>query len=426
VALINKLPFKKVTYQPIVYNNNPNARVMVCITWKVSRCNGDPYDCGGSICGFDSFEACVGSSGGGGEYSSGTGVSWGGGGTSSGAGTNTTPVGGGGSSTPATNATRLYNSFSTTSIFNERGFLSSLSSDANTVLINFLNNNPYPSATTNSIKSFITSLCSNTNNSDWFTAQSPATQVAIFNYLVQNNFNAPSRSFVNWATNYLIANPTVTFQQFQNWFMGTTEGDDGTYDSAYWSNPSLTFPPQNLPTLVNFKNACPSKYDNAQTVCTNIGGNVLVMYNAVVAQNKKLNTCAIRISKALNYSGVVVPALPDNPNGTKNSITGADGKNYIINAKALNSWMRKTFGTSPSNYKHFTSSQGGVKGENFPALLANFNGIYSMVTPSSIHPTWGTGHADLLENGGCLLNCHFYDSNNNFVPVDFIDVWILP
>jgi hypothetical protein len=32
---------------------------------------------------------------------------------------------------------------------------------------------------------------------------------------------------------------------------------------------------------------------------------------------------------------------------------------------------------------------------------------------------------DLFENGECLLNCHFYDINNDFIPVDYIDIWIL-
>lgn len=234
-----------------------------------------------------------------------------------------------------------------------------------------------------------------------------------------------SIEFVEWGSNYLIQNPTVTWEKFKNQFMGVSEGQDGTYYAAYWENPNLTFPKQNLPTFVDFKNACPSKYSNAGSVCNDIGGNVLTMYNSVIAQNKKLNTCAIRISRALNYSGVVLPSLPNNPDGTKNSVTGADGKNYIINAKALNAWMKKTFGTNPSNYLHYTASQGGTKGENFSNLLANVKGIYSMVALQSIQSTWGTGHADLLENGGCLLNCHFYDTNNNFVPVYYIDVWIL-
>ena len=87
--------------------------------------------------------------------------------------------------------------------------------------------------------------------------------------------------------------------------------------------------------------------------------------------------------------------------------------------------MRKTFGTNSSNYHHFTSSQGGVNGQNFPNLISNKKGIYSMVSLPSIQNSWGTGHADLLEEGLCLLDCHFYDSANNIVPVSFIDIWIL-
>lgn len=55
----------------------------------------------------------------------------------------------------------------------------------------------------------------------------------------------------------------------------------------------------------------------------------------------------------------------------------------------------------------------------------NGDGIYSMVSRPEIHKTWGTGHTDILEDDNCRINCHFFDKNNNFVPVDYIDVWIL-
>jgi len=237
--------------------------------------------------------------------------------------------------------------------------------------------------------------------------------------------NNGDKVFFNGAIDYLTQNPNVTVSQFQNWFMGSSEGQDGEYDAEFWENPNLTFQQQNLPSLANFKNACPSKYTNAETLCNDIGGDLLTMYKAVIAEGKTLNTCAIRMSKAFNYSGIVVPFLPNNKNGSKNSVKGADGKNYIINAKTLNKWMRKTFGTNQSNYTHYTSTQGGNKGENFPKLLSGKQGIYSMVSRPEIQKDWGTGHTDLLENGECLLNCHFYDIKNNFVPVDYIDVWIL-
>jgi hypothetical protein len=237
--------------------------------------------------------------------------------------------------------------------------------------------------------------------------------------------NNGDKTFFNWAIDYLTQNPSITISQFQNWFMGSSEGLDGEYDAAYWENSNLNFPAQSLPKFEDFKNVCPSKYTNAEILCNEIGGGVLTMYNAVIAEKKALNTCAIRMSKAFNYSGIVLPSLPDNKNGSKNSVKGADGKNYIINAKALNTWMRKTFGTNPSNYNHYTATQGGNKGINFPKLLEGKQGIYSMVSRSEIHEKWGTGHSDLLESGKCLLNCHFYDLENQFVPVNYIDVWIL-
>jgi hypothetical protein len=48
-----------------------------------------------------------------------------------------------------------------------------------------------------------------------------------------------------------------------------------------------------------------------------------------------------------------------------------------------------------------------------------------MVAKSEIQESWGSGHADLLENDICRLDCHLYDINNHFVPVDYIDIWIL-
>ena len=119
------------------------------------------------------------------------------------------------------------------------------------------------------------------------------------------------------------------------------------------------------------------------------------------------------------------PFIPDNKNRTKNTVKDKNGNYFIINAKALNVWMRKTFGTSPTNYQNYKGFQGGLKGEKFPNLLAGKQGIYSMVSKPEIQKDWGTGHADFIENGSCLLSCHFYDTNGNFVPVDYIDIWIL-
>lgn len=171
----------------------------------------------------------------------------------------------------------------------------------------------------------------------------------------------------------------------------------------------------------------PLKYTDGGPLCNSLGGDVLKMYNDVIAKGKKLNTCAIRVSIALIKCGIVIPFIPDSKKGFKNTIKDKDGNYLIINAKVLNEWMRKTFGTNPANYRHFTAAQGGVKGRNFPKLMEDVgsDGIYSMVSRPEIHETWGTGHADILEEGDCRIKCHFFDEKNNFVPVDYIDVWIL-
>lgn len=254
----------------------------------------------------------------------------------------------------------------------------------------------------------------------------PEKYITVIEFYLKNT-SPESKAFANFAINFLKDNSDVTWEQFENWFMGTPEGQDGEYDAAFWENPNLTFPPQNLPTLAAFKGAMPSKYTDGGPLCNSLGGDVLKMYNAVIADKKKLNTCAIRVSIALIKCGIVIPFIPDSKKGFKNTIKDKDGNYLIINAKALNEWMRKTFGTNPANYRHFTAAQGGVKGGNFPKLMEDIgsDGIYSMVSRPEIHETWGTGHADILEEGDCRIKCHFFDDKNNFVPVDYIDVWIL-
>ena len=116
------------------------------------------------------------------------------------------------------------------------------------------------------------------------------------------------------------------------------------------------------------------------------------------------NTCALRVSWALNRSGVTIPHI------SSQTFLGDDGKYYFLSAKALLAWMKKTFGTPVSPY-YMTGSQGGLNGANFPNLINNLpnkNGIYIMIpnitggceTPTT--PATGfcaSGHADMMNNG---------------------------
>ena len=124
------------------------------------------------------------------------------------------------------------------------------------------------------------------------------------------------------------------------------------------------------------------------------------------------NACAIRVSRALNYSGVIIPQI------SGKTEKGSDNKNYFKNAKDLHSWMKKTFGT-PTNSNHLTGTQGGKNGENFPALLSGKKGIYIMI--ANYPALFATGHADIINDTDCPGNCWFNPPGGVYT----IDIWEL-
>lgn len=258
-------------------------------------------------------------------------------------------------------------------------------------------------------------------------------QNLIENYL--NNYstgdNSNNINFTNWAIDFLMQNPDTTWQQFENWFMGESEGKDGEdYDATYWDDPNLIFPAQNLPSWQNYYNAFPKDSNGngipGPDIYNLVGGVPKGMRDGVLSDSNPNNdrdydnACALRVSRALNYSGVIIPNLPNQ------TFKGADGKYYFLSAKKLNAWMRKTFGTNPATpntpfnpkHIHITGAQAGVHGVNLPNLLGGKKGIYSLVSSNS---NWASGHGDiLLPNTTCINGCHFFDA-----PIAYIDVWIL-
>ena len=237
------------------------------------------------------------------------------------------------------------------------------------------------------------------------------------NYNVTNNVQ--NLNFANWSVAFFMQNPQTTWQQFENWFMGKSEGQDGEYDATYWENPNLTFPAQNLPSWSAFEAAFPKDtdplYDTPEKMYSSLGGTIATFYSG-----PKTNTCAVRLSKALNYSGVNIPHIP------RKTFIGKDGKYYFKAAYEINLWMRKTFGTNPKtsttpyNANHFQISgiEAGVNGGNLPNLLNGKKGIYSIYSSDF---SWASGHADMLyDNSNCANNCHFGDA-----PIFRLDVWIL-
>lgn len=202
------------------------------------------------------------------------------------------------------------------------------------------------------------------------------------------------------------------------------EGQDALeYDANYWENPNLTFQQQDLPSWDDFNSSYPRS--NGEDLVEYVGGAVQQAYNQYPSLSR--GYCALKVSRALNYSGITIPPITTT-NGNPGTLQGSDGKYYFLNAKALNKWMRETFGTNPettttpynANHYHFTGEDGGTNGENFPNLVNGLKGIYSMV---STNAQWASGHADLIENETCVFGCHFNDTPP--APIDYIDIWVL-
>jgi hypothetical protein len=251
---------------------------------------------------------------------------------------------------------------------------------------------------------------------DWLD-DSLSIKINISQYIQQNTtnnvINPESLNFANWAVGYLFTNQTVTWEVFKKRFLTPLEGIEdlgsGDLDSL-----NLNFPQQNLPSFDDFILAFPSRLDpnfeTSQQIYTAVGGSVLSKYN----QGAR-NTCALRVSRGLNYSGITIPNIPGI------TVKGADNKNYFLVAKNLLSWMKSTFGT-PTGNNHLIGSQGGENGENFPNLLNGKQGIYIMIpNDSSASGFDASGHADLFFSD-CDGGCYYAASGG----VSEIFIWILP
>lgn len=266
----------------------------------------------------------------------------------------------------------------------------------------------------NNAATFFSNLYHN-NQLVWFSQQPVATQINIINYNLTNGFSQDSQVFTSQMINYLIQNPNSSVDQYKNWFGKTAEGTEyGDYDSNYWDNPNLTFQQQQLPSFDDFFLAYPSHYDDLYNTSSKmynaVGGVPLSIYNS----SGNGNTCALRVSKGLLYSGVTIPNIPGK------TFLGADGNYYFLGAANLLAWMKKTFGT-PTH--HFTGAQGGTNGVNFPSLLQGINGIYIMIPNNPGSNGFGaSGHADILDSQNCDGGCYFGATGG----VKDIFIWDLP
>ncbi|NCI50891.1 hypothetical protein GWC95_13210 [Sediminibacterium roseum] len=182
--------------------------------------------------------------------------------------------------------------------------------------------------------------------------------------------------------------------------------DDNTFD------PNTVYQPQAKPNWTAVFNAYPKDANGNDMpvagVCALIGGQVETMFN----QGNISNACALRVSRALNYAGIIIPAIPGQTR------TGSDSKNYFLLASHLKNWLVKTFG--PPDI-HKTSADGAPNGTNFQnQLIGTQNrGIYIM-KPTSATNFGASGHATLWGGMDCI------GQHNYFAAASDVFIWKLP
>lgn len=103
------------------------------------------------------------------------------------------------------------------------------------------------------------------------------------------------------------------------------------------------------------------------------------------------NTCAIRVSRSLNYSGRPIP-------GSKKTISGADGLWYFFRVVDLKEYLITNFGP-PSLVLKRTAGKAIAK-----ELIKNKKGIVHFDVPG-----WSdaTGHFTLWDGTACGDKCYF-------------------
>lgn len=133
-------------------------------------------------------------------------------------------------------------------------------------------------------------------------------------------------------------------------------------------------------------------YPDPATVKSMVGGNVDAGWIT--------NTCAIRMSRALNYSGISVPSSFKG----MSTVKGGDGKRYAFRVREMRPWLDATLDTPAFELK----KKAGVAFDK--ATIASLKGLlaFDIAFPDA------TGHLDLWDGGVISSEGHmsrnYYDS----------------
>ncbi|SHF39866.1 T6SS effector amidase Tae4 family protein [Chryseobacterium takakiae] len=198
-------------------------------------------------------------------------------------------------------------------------------------------------------------------------------------------------------------NPDTTWEQFQNWFITKSEGQDGEYiDNLDDIQNTIQYQPKQMPTYSQFVSVFPKlpypgyagyfKQMPAKDVYELVGDPLKSLYISKGGDNGIYrNACTVRWSFALNALGILIPQ-------NSLSLRGADingqPRYYYIRAVTAGDAMQKIFG----NPTHKLEGADANNPNKVAAFLKGKTGIYVIVNNDASQANY-TGHVDLIQNG---------------------------
>lgn len=182
---------------------------------------------------------------------------------------------------------------------------------------------------------------------------------------------------------------------------------------AFWEAAVGRYPKQRLPQWTIMQANYPlDQYGNPLSpldAYTLVGGELLRNHQT---DPDFYNTCALKISRALNYSNISIK--PE----AEATFKGSDNKYYFVSTTRLYNFLISTFG--PGDVI-LDNAQSALSQDIILSKLSGKKGMF--VFQTSDYVAFGAyGHAGLFDGQGCLgRNCYFQTS----VPIKKIVFWEL-
>ena len=284
-------------------------------------------------------------------------------------------------------------------------------------------------------QSFITSILEYVERKDiaWFTFSSTFNSAVAYKKQYPDNWIKIS-TIQDFAFDFMLQNPNTSWTQFQNWFMGESEGQDGEYDLASEiAFQQQQFQKHSLPSMTSYENAFPSNPNatypnyyrdaapNYEVYNNYVGGRLKQLFNqngGNIIGNPYRNACAVRQSFTHNKLGIMIPFQHNDHKGDYNW-------NYILTASKMGVFLEGTYG--PPTHKLIGTDANDLK--KIGDFLKGKTGIYLVINndPSKNTGAGYTGHTDMIKNGYVSGGANVTNSSGQIVRggIKYIYIWEL-